>query len=110
MNKGRKIVEAQKRYFMTVLQSEQRERISSNMRLKIRFEKPDDILEFVNAADQYPGEMDLCYGNNVVDAKSILGVMLLGIGKDLTLNIYSENRKDIELSMKRYQVASRKPS
>lgn len=75
------------------------------MRLKIRFEKPDDILEFVNAADKYPGEMDLCYGSYVVDAKSILGVMLMGIGKDLTLHIYSENRKDIELSMKRYRVA-----
>lgn len=79
--------------------------ICSNMKLKIKFEKPDDILKFVNEADKFPCEMDLCYGSYIVDAKSVLGVMLLGIGKVLILNIYSDKGKEIELSLSRYQVA-----
>jgi len=49
-----------------------------------------DIVNFVNRMEKYPFHADLQCGSRVVDAKSLLGVMGFGMGKVMTLCIYSD--------------------
>ena len=51
----------------------------------IRFETVDEIRDFVNAARNYEGDLDLKSGNYFVDAKSLLGVLNVGTQKDICL-------------------------
>ena len=47
--------------------------------MKITFKNPEEILDFVNTVSKYDFDMDLKKGRIVVDAKSLLGIMHLGI-------------------------------
>ena len=47
--------------------------------MKITFKNPDEILEFVKTVSKYEFDMDIRKGRVVVDAKSLLGVMHLGL-------------------------------
>ena len=44
----------------------------------IKFQNPEEVLDFVNKVAKYPYDMDMKRGRFVVDAKSILGIMNLG--------------------------------
>ena len=48
------------------------------------------IVNFVSKLEQYPFQADLHCGSHVVDAKSLLGVLGFGMGKVLTLSVYSD--------------------
>ena len=45
----------------------------------VSFKNPEEILNFVNTVAKYPYDMDMKRGRFVVDAKSILGIMNLGL-------------------------------
>ena len=47
--------------------------------MKITFKKPEEILDFVNKVEKYDCAMDMNRGIYVVDGKSILGIMNLGL-------------------------------
>ena len=63
---------------------------------------------FVQTMRQFEGEYDLALGSYTVDAKSILGVFALGIGK--TLNLVFVNSKgedeDVLNAVERYRMAA----
>lgn len=63
-------------------------------RTKIMFHSVEEIEEFVNHANAVTIDMDLCSGSRMVDAKSILGVLAMGIGKHLELNFHGEMPND----------------
>ena len=50
--------------------------------VKIYLKTPEDAENFVQTMRQFEGEYDLTLGSVTVDAKSILGVFALGIGKE----------------------------
>lgn len=72
------------------------------MNKRIRFNKVEDILEFVSLASSYPYHMDICCGSQTVDAKSIMGVMAVGIGRDLILKIYADDPGDLYQKIEKY--------
>ena len=51
--------------------------------MKITFKNPDEILEFVKTVSKYEFDMDIRKGRVVVDAKSLLGVMHLGLNNEM---------------------------
>ena len=51
----------------------------------IIFSSPEDVLNFVRTVEKYPYDMDLESGRAVVDAKSLLGLMNLGLNKEIEL-------------------------
>ena len=63
---------------------------------------------FVQTMRQFEGEYDLALGSYTVDAKSILGVFALDIGK--TLNLVFVNSKgedeDVLNAVERYRMAA----
>ena len=64
------------------------------------FQNLDDIVKFVQKVEKYPYNMDMKRGKYVVDAKSLLGLLNLGVQREIELNVYEEEcgalRKDLE--------------
>jgi len=58
--------------------------------IKIYLDTIDKVKGFVNVVSVCDGDFDLSSGRYVVDAKSIMGIFSLDLGKPLTLNIHNE--------------------
>lgn len=69
----------------------------------VSFKNPEEILNFVNTVAKYPYDMDMKRGRFVVDAKSILGIMNLGLNNVISLQVYGDHceelKKEIFLSL-----------
>ncbi|SFG42218.1 PTS HPr component phosphorylation site [Lachnospiraceae bacterium C7] len=59
----------------------------------IRFADTDDVKKFVKAASECEFDIDVVYNRIVIDAKSILGVLALGLDKNLTVGYGGNNDK-----------------
>lgn len=53
----------------------------------------EDVKKLVHAAEKCEFEIDLSYNHIFIDAKSILGVMGLGLSRVLTVSYPKENHK-----------------
>lgn len=52
---------------------------------EVVFDSIEDVKQFVNQVEQCPEDVDVCYGSCMVDGKSILGILSLGIRKKLSV-------------------------
>lgn len=57
----------------------------------IRFMDTEDIKEFVNAAGKCNFDIDVFYNRAVIDAKSILGMLGVGLKNEMTIRYGGEN-------------------
>ena len=71
----------------------------------IKFQNPEEVLDFVNKVAKYPYDMDMKRGRFVVDAKSILGIMNLGCNHPIELKIYDEDCEDLKQEISKYAAA-----
>ena len=55
----------------------------------------NDVKEFVSTVSLVDYDVDLISGRYAVDAKSIIGIFSLDLGKPLKVNIYSEDCDDL---------------
>lgn len=76
--------------------------------VKIYLKTPEDAENFVQTMRQFEGEYDLTLGSVTVDAKSILGVFALGIGKEFELLFVNprEEKDDVLNAVKNYRTAA----
>ena len=58
----------------------------------IRFNSIKEAVDFVNAASRQPYNVDLSRGIYNVDAKSILGVLALGLGNIIRMEIHADEK------------------
>lgn len=58
-----------------------------------------DVEKLVEIVSRYPYDMDLSVGKFMVDAKSILGVLEIGVGRDLKLCINADNADELILEI-----------
>lgn len=61
------------------------------MKFKIRLENARDAEEFVNAATKCGGDIDLHSGVVYIDGKSLLGVLAMGIRREMHVHIASKD-------------------
>lgn len=59
-------------------------------KLEICFRRPEDITDFVEIVNQFEYDVDLKSGKNIVDAKSLLGVIAISKADTVELIIHSE--------------------
>lgn len=71
--------------------------------MKIRFEKVDDVVNFVKIASKLDCEIDLKKGRYIVPANSMMGIFAIGVEDEFELIIHSEN-KDIINNFKEWEV------
>ena len=66
---------------------------NNEVRRKIRLASVRDVHEFVKLADACDFDVNIGYDRIIIDAKSIVGVMGLDLGRDLTVHCFGENDK-----------------
>jgi phosphotransferase system HPr-like phosphotransfer protein len=69
----------------------------------IRLSDTTEVQEFVEAAGKCDFDINASYGRALVDAKSLLGMLYLGVSKDLTINCSGEDAK-FDSIMRKYAV------
>lgn len=72
--------------------------------LNIMLQDRDAVTEFVAATTSMPFDMDLVQGSRVVDAKSILGILYMGLGKVLNLELATEHVPFAEKKLRKFIV------
>ena len=72
---------------------------------KIRLSDTEEVKEFVRAAGKCDFDIDVCYNRAVIDAKSLLGMLYLGLSKDLTVK-YGGQNTGFENTVQNMQSAS----
>ncbi len=70
---------------------------------KIRLMATEDVQEFVKAAETCDFEIDVQHQKVMIDAKSFLGVLALGLAKELTVKYWGSNVA-FENVMQKYAV------
>ena len=55
----------------------------------------EDAVKFVRTVSKYPFDVDLSEGSNIIDAKSILGVLSVAVGRMMQLKIHTENPEEL---------------
>lgn len=71
---------------------------------KIQFENTTEVEEFVKTAGQCDFDIDILYQHIYIDAKSLLGMLGLGLSKELTVQYFGENA-NFEKMLKHYAIA-----
>ena len=70
----------------------------------IRFSAMEDVNEFVTAAGQCGFDIGVYGSHTFVDAKSLLGMLAMGLKKDLIVR-YGENDNNFENVIDKFVVA-----
>ena len=70
--------------------------------MKITFKHPEEIREFVNMVSKYDFDIDVRRGRVVVDAKSLLGIMHLGINNEIALQMYTDDCEELCREIAKY--------
>lgn len=71
---------------------------------KIRLDDTEDVKDFVRAAGKCDFEIDVIYSRAVIDAKSLLGMLYLGLCKDVTVK-YGGKDDIFEHVVQKYAIA-----
>lgn len=71
--------------------------------MKIRFEKVDDVVNFVKVVSKFDCEIDLKKGRYIIPANSMMGIFAIGVEDEFELIIHSED-KDIINNFKEWEV------
>ena len=71
---------------------------------KIRLSDTEEVKDFVRAAGNCDFEIDVFYNRAVIDAKSLLGMLYLGLCKELTVK-YGGRNDSFEQTVQKYAVA-----
>ena len=67
------------------------------MGTKVRFTTMDQVQKFIDDIRKIPYDVDERHGNYVVDAKSLLGILSLSLGREIELRIHTEDPLAYEL-------------
>lgn len=70
----------------------------------IKLADAEEVCDFVSAAGKCDFDIDISYQRVVIDAKSLLGVMGLGVEKELTVK-YGGEDMSFENVLSKYVVA-----
>lgn len=64
-------------------------------KVQICFRQPEDITEFVDIMNQCEYDVDLKSGKNIVDAKSLLGVIAISRADGVELVIHNDDCREL---------------
>lgn len=62
--------------------------------MKIKLDSIDAVKNFVNKVNLYSGDVDIVSGRYTIDAKSIMGIFSLDLGKPLTVVIHDKSEEE----------------
>lgn len=72
--------------------------------VQIKFEKIDDVKNFVNIVNQYDFDITLSSEKYTVDAKSIMGIFSLELSDKINLTANTQEKTDLFEKIEKYIV------
>ena len=57
----------------------------------VNFTTIDQVQKFVDSVRKIPYDVDARHGNYIVDAKSLLGILSLSLGKEIEIIVHSDD-------------------
>lgn len=73
--------------------------------MNIMIQNQEDVCDFVSRISEFPYDVNLVNGRFVIDAKSILGVLGLGVGKVLKMEANTDDMTALRQALGKYAVA-----
>ena len=72
----------------------------------VKFEQPEQVVDFVNTLSHYDCDADIKYGSRMVDPKPVLGVLYLAVSRtvELILHIDEDGSGDIKNRLAKFAV------
>ena len=64
---------------------------------KVRFTTIEQVQKFIDEIRKVPYDVDACHGHYIVDAKSVLGILSLSLGREVELVLHSDDFNSIKL-------------
>ena len=64
--------------------------------MRIKLKTPEQINRFVNICSTYNCDVNVQYGSNTFDGKSIVAMCYIGTGNEISVNIISDGPQLIE--------------
>ncbi len=72
-------------------------------RVAVKFDQPDQIIDFVRIMNRYEYDADVKCGSRIVDAKSIVGVLALAKSRTVEVIVHTdESCEDLMEEISRY--------
>lgn len=75
-------------------------------KMDIYLKSEDEAVKLVSQLSDFQGDVDLVYGHYTVDAKSILGVLSVAVGRIVSLRLLSGKLEELEEKIGRCIVAN----
>ena len=63
----------------------------------VKFMTIDQVQKFIDKIRSVPYDVDACHGNYIVDAKSLLGILSLSLGREIKLVAHTDDKLAYEL-------------
>lgn len=73
-------------------------------KMHVLLSSQEDAVKFVSTVSKYPFDVDLGEGDCVIDAKSILGVLSVGVGRMMRIQIHTEHPEELCSELKAYMA------
>ena len=64
---------------------------------KVKFSAIDQVQTFIDDIRKIPYDVDAYHGNYIVDAKSVLGILSLSLGREIELKVRTDDELAYEL-------------
>ena len=64
-------------------------------KIELKFDQPEEIIDFVRIMNRYECDADVKYGSMVVDAKSIVGVLSLARSKTVEVILHTDECQNL---------------
>lgn len=75
--------------------------------LNVALKNKDEVKEFVGKASMLPFDVNLGHGNTLVDAKSLMGVLCLGMNRMLKLEANTDDEDCLKNTMEKFIVTDK---
>ncbi|HIU02591.1 MAG TPA: HPr family phosphocarrier protein [Candidatus Onthocola gallistercoris] len=72
--------------------------------IKIMLPSIEDVKKFNMIVTRYTGDVDLVSGRYVIDAKSIMGIFSLDLGKEINVQIHGDAPEKLAEELKEFCV------
>lgn len=69
------------------------------MEFQIQLNSIDEVVNFVGMMEQYEWPADAKYGSIVLDARSFMGLISLGLGRKIQIQVHGEKNESFAESM-----------
>lgn len=77
-------------------------------RKKIKLESPEQVTGFINLCSKYNNDINLYDGSMVIDAKSVIGVFGIQMGKEIEVEMLGADKDEIKEfvnNVRKYKVS-----